>query len=248
MFNFSFNYSQNYSSTANNTNLRQGYNNSDSFLYNMINNSQNVFGNFTENISNSFSNVVNESFNQEQQREPNNPTREIIIDKLKTVKLNEIEEKDCPICLDEYNCQSQIILLPCLHSFHSSCIKKWLSKNVTCPICRKDINKENPKYPKSGYKRKTSKKINIKGLEFIEIPKESEIGIKLKVRYKNIFLERKFANNTQIKIIQVWIAQKIKKDYNKIKLMLNYPKKILNIRMTLEEEKIYEDSLLYVYE
>lgn len=246
MFNFSFNYSQSNSSNTNNINSQQN-NNLNSFLYNMINESQNMFGNITENISNGFSDVLNESFNQEQQRENSNPTRKNIIEKLKTVKLNEIEEKDCSICLEEYNYQSKIILLPCLHCFHSKCIKKWLSKNVTCPICRKDINKENPVYPKTDCKRKISKKINITDLEFFEIPLEPRKGIRLKIRYKHIFLERKFAPNTQIQIIQAWIANKIKKKYTQIKLMLNYPKKILNPGMTLEEEEIIEDSLIYVY-
>jgi len=88
--------------------------------------------------------------------------------------------------------------------------------------------------------------MNINHLEIFEIPTEPKIGIKLKIRYRNNFLERKFANNTQIQIIQVWVAKKIKKKYTQIKLMLNYPKKILNPCMTLEEEEVYEDSLVYV--
>lgn len=245
MFQFSFNYSRNNASSSSSTNVQE---NNESVFNNLFNNSENIFDNFTENISNSFSNIINESFQQEQQRENNKPTQKSIIDKLKIVKSHQIKDEDCPICLDGYNSQSQIILLPCLHPFHDNCIKEWLSKNVTCPICRKDINKENPKYPKKTCKREKKKKISIQNLEIIEIPTEPKIGIKLKIRYRNIFLERKFANNTQIKIIQVWIAKKINKDYKKIKLMLNYPKKILNIGMTLEEEEIYESSLIYVYD
>jgi hypothetical protein len=46
----------------------------------------------------------------------------------------------CTICTDDYNNCDYLTKLPCLHYFHTNCIKHWLlSENVTCPICRKDV-------------------------------------------------------------------------------------------------------------
>ena len=44
---------------------------------------------------------------------------------------------DCPICLDNFSVESQILSTPCDHFFHSECINNWmLTGSLTCPICR----------------------------------------------------------------------------------------------------------------
>ncbi|KAF2642590.1 hypothetical protein P280DRAFT_268622 [Massarina eburnea CBS 473.64] len=52
------------------------------------------------------------------------------------------ETRDCPICLDPLttvpNC---VIIALCLHTFHEICLKMWLEKAQTCPICRKILFK-----------------------------------------------------------------------------------------------------------
>ena len=54
------------------------------------------------------------------------------------------EEFLCAICLVEYNEADEIIQLPCdeRHFFHSPCIKDWLDKNNTCPLCKAPITQE----------------------------------------------------------------------------------------------------------
>ena len=42
----------------------------------------------------------------------------------------------CPICLDVFNEAAH--LDTCGHEFCNSCLKQWLSKSQSCPICRKD--------------------------------------------------------------------------------------------------------------
>merc|ERR1711933_36744 len=56
------------------------------------------------------------------------------------------EEKDhdmnicqdtCSICLEEYDQGECIRVLPCGHTFHSSCIFPWLTeRSPTCPLCK----------------------------------------------------------------------------------------------------------------
>ncbi len=49
------------------------------------------------------------------------------------------EKKKCTICLDNFENKDRIINLSCLHMFHSACIRKWLKKNNTCPICKNQV-------------------------------------------------------------------------------------------------------------
>jgi len=41
---------------------------------------------------------------------------------------------ECTICLDQENCL--FVSLQCKHTFHATCIAKWLVMSRTCPICR----------------------------------------------------------------------------------------------------------------
>lgn len=43
--------------------------------------------------------------------------------------------KECNICLDEFKINDNICFLPCLHFFHSECIKSWIKKSNKCPLC-----------------------------------------------------------------------------------------------------------------
>lgn len=43
----------------------------------------------------------------------------------------------CPICLE--NISSPAGSLPCDHSFHHFCIKKWIEQKPNCPLCQQQI-------------------------------------------------------------------------------------------------------------
>jgi hypothetical protein len=45
----------------------------------------------------------------------------------------------CTICLVEYMTEDTLVLLPCLHDYHETCIAQWLSKQASCPLCKTDI-------------------------------------------------------------------------------------------------------------
>ena len=46
---------------------------------------------------------------------------------------------ECSICLQKFKPVSIVRTLSCNHPFHINCIDTWLSSNITCPHCRKEI-------------------------------------------------------------------------------------------------------------
>jgi hypothetical protein len=45
---------------------------------------------------------------------------------------------NCVICLTDIDLEEGV-LTPCNHRYHSECFFKWIYKNTTCPLCRKQI-------------------------------------------------------------------------------------------------------------
>ncbi|XP_072987464.1 E3 ubiquitin protein ligase RIE1-like isoform X2 [Typha latifolia] len=50
-----------------------------------------------------------------------------------------LEDSECCICLNQYEDDAELHVLPCNHHFHSRCIIKWLRINATCPLCKYNI-------------------------------------------------------------------------------------------------------------
>lgn len=51
-------------------------------------------------------------------------------------ELNVNKEEKCSICLTNFEDGEELANLQCNHYFHIDCIKKWLNKNESCPLCR----------------------------------------------------------------------------------------------------------------
>ncbi|MCD9639269.1 hypothetical protein HAX54_023677 [Datura stramonium] len=79
-----------------------------------------------------------ELFNSTQFR---SPTLKSFIDSLPSVKIQE-SSKNCPICMDELEIDSEASQLPCKHFFHNDCIVPWLNRSNTCPLCRHKLPQE----------------------------------------------------------------------------------------------------------
>lgn len=61
----------------------------------------------------------------------------IIID----TEIIEMKDKNCLICLENFNNDEFVTLLKCKHIFHTKCIGKWIDRDqTTCPLCRGNIN------------------------------------------------------------------------------------------------------------
>ena len=46
----------------------------------------------------------------------------------------------CLICLYEFKIGDKVSTLPCLHIFHIDCIKNWIIRSRSCPICKYDCS------------------------------------------------------------------------------------------------------------
>lgn len=70
-------------------------------------------------------------------------TIQAFLQSLSRLQLEDLTEKDCPICLDEYGSDSpndSPTKLPCGHVLGADCVKTWLiSGRNTCPQCRHQI-------------------------------------------------------------------------------------------------------------
>ncbi|KAG6525415.1 hypothetical protein ZIOFF_015371 [Zingiber officinale] len=42
----------------------------------------------------------------------------------------------CSICLDDFNIMTRVLEMPCRHIFHNDCLREWLTRSNTCPLCR----------------------------------------------------------------------------------------------------------------
>ena len=59
---------------------------------------------------------------------------------------NSIESKSCSFSLEDFEDDSEILILPCKHCFSKDNIKKWLTESSNkCPVCRKEVGKGYPK-------------------------------------------------------------------------------------------------------
>ena len=63
-------------------------------------------------------------------------------DKLPFVKYDKdkySKNYQCIICMEEFEKNEKVTLLPCDHIFHSNCIEQWLLKQRSCPFCKSEI-------------------------------------------------------------------------------------------------------------
>lgn len=90
-----------------------------------------------------FNNILNESLNYIDQKKYKNVISEEGKEgiKIKEYKKSEyLDQKCCPMTLNDFNEGDEIAELPCKHIFFKDAIFKWLEKEDNrCPVCRKEL-------------------------------------------------------------------------------------------------------------
>ncbi|XP_057814466.2 uncharacterized protein LOC131028234 [Cryptomeria japonica] len=64
---------------------------------------------------------------------------------MKEISYKHISEGSiCAICLDNFLVEEQACEMPCNenHIFHTKCIRQWLKRQNTCPVCRTEFPKQ----------------------------------------------------------------------------------------------------------
>jgi hypothetical protein len=49
------------------------------------------------------------------------------------------DHSHCVICLERYQVDEAVRTIPCMHSFHSTCVDRWMQNTAICPICKQSI-------------------------------------------------------------------------------------------------------------
>mmetsp|Transcript_64 Transcript_64/g.111 ORF Transcript_64/g.111 Transcript_64/m.111 type:complete len:215 (-) Transcript_64:1133-1777(-) len=67
------------------------------------------------------------------------PVIKVNVDRYKEEK-NTNDAPSCVVCYEDFEHDSEAIEFPrCKHMYHSICIKEWLSRNNSCPMCRIEL-------------------------------------------------------------------------------------------------------------
>ena len=85
------------------------------------------------------------SFLEQINQPPQHPVPDTIVNELPEITIDSVDKldgdkKDCTICLNSFKHGDKALILPCIHIFHTDCIKKWFKTQNTCPNCKFKIN------------------------------------------------------------------------------------------------------------
>ena len=93
------------------------------------------------------------------------PASDKAIKELKKIEVNDNNLSNykniaCNICLENFEVGNILRVLECNHEFHENCIITWLKSNNTCPICRHELESNDPNYER----RKNNHRENLRNL------------------------------------------------------------------------------------
>ncbi|KAM8848122.1 E3 ubiquitin-protein ligase RNF130 [Synchiropus picturatus] len=56
-------------------------------------------------------------------------------------KETDVDFNHCAVCIESYQLNDVVRILPCKHVFHKVCVDPWLNEHCTCPMCKLNILK-----------------------------------------------------------------------------------------------------------
>ena len=114
-------------------------------LSNDVHEVRNKVNTLFNNINLLFNNIIsNEDSNKETSQNKNINYDEILEEKeFDEEAIKKDKDEKCAICLENFNIGNKVCYLPCLHVYHSFCIKNWLKIKEKCPLCNNDLSKNN---------------------------------------------------------------------------------------------------------
>ena len=86
-----------------------------------------------------FDSFEEDDFSDENNGIDENTIKTFPVSKIKDISKLTEEKKKCCICLENFKKNDETMILPCIHIFHSDCIKKWMKRQDICPICKNKI-------------------------------------------------------------------------------------------------------------
>lgn len=99
--------------------------------------------------------------------------------------LLEVTNKECLICLEEQKLGTEAVKLQCGHIYHERCLKDWLLKSCTCPVCRYELETDDAEYEAARKARMKKRRLRCRRdeLEHMSIAKLRETMNQLSVSY-----------------------------------------------------------------
>lgn len=92
--------------------------------------------------------VINlaDSFSFSATRNTEVPLRQEVLSSFPTVPITDVQEDVvCAICQSRDSTEgTDFIKTSCSHYFHRNCCNAWFARNCSCPLCRTNLNQQNP--------------------------------------------------------------------------------------------------------
>ena len=91
-----------------------------------------------------YNRILQETFENQPSIEKTNHIIDIPSQTYSSIEDKEKYEKECSICLTQFDEDCIVSLLPkCNHIFHKECVVEWGKYKTSCPICRNNVEEKN---------------------------------------------------------------------------------------------------------
>ena len=90
------------------------------------------------NNNRNYERILQESFETQPEIEKTNHIVEVESYKYSEIK-DKIDDKDCCICLCDFDDECEVSILLCNHILHKDCMIEWGKYKQSCPVCREEV-------------------------------------------------------------------------------------------------------------